>query len=61
MVLKSTCLAGGGGLALFGSGNMHTWAQSLEEVVPRFTDMRKIDRTVLMDDSAYRLNIAIQL
>lgn len=45
---------GGGGLALFGTGNLHTWAQSLEEIVPKFTDDRKIDRTLLMDDSAYR-------
>ncbi|ELT86967.1 hypothetical protein CAPTEDRAFT_95709 [Capitella teleta] len=51
---KGHTALGGGGLALYGSGNMHTWAASLEEFVPRFTDNRKIDRKVLMDDSAYR-------
>ena len=46
--------AGGGGLALFGTGNLHTWAASVDEIYKRFTDNRKIDRTKLMDDSAYR-------
>jgi hypothetical protein len=45
---------GGGGLALFGTGNLHTWAESLEQVVLAFTDSRKIDKSKLMDDSAYR-------
>ncbi len=46
--------SGGGGLALFGTGNLHTWAQSLNEFINRFTDTRKIDRSKFMDDSAYR-------
>ena len=47
-------ISGGGGLALYGTGNLHTWAESLDDVVARFTDARKIDRTLYMDDSAYR-------
>ncbi|GIY37646.1 uncharacterized protein CEXT_206421, partial [Caerostris extrusa] len=45
---------GGGGLALFGSGCLHTWPQDLQEVPWRFGDKRKIDRMNLMDDSANR-------
>ncbi|XP_013379649.1 putative zinc metalloproteinase C607.06c [Lingula anatina] len=51
---RGHCALGGGGLALFGTGNLHTWAESLDQVVSHFTDSRKIDRTLLMDDSAYR-------
>lgn len=49
-----TLILGGGGLALFGTGNLHTWAKDVEEIYSRFTDNRKIDRTKFMDDSAYR-------
>lgn len=49
-----TLILGGGGLALFGTGNLHTWAKDVEEIYSRFTDKRKIDRTKFMDDSAYR-------
>jgi len=54
--IDKTCLtlAGGGGVALFGTGNLHTWAASVGEIHARFTDRRRIDRTKLMDDSAYR-------
>ncbi len=45
---------GGGGLALYGTGTLHSWAESLEQVTPRLTDYRKIDRSKFMDDSAYR-------
>ncbi len=45
---------GGGRLGLFGSGALHTWAQSLDEVVTRFNDGRMIDTTQLFDDSAFR-------
>lgn len=47
--------SGGGGLALFGTGSLHTWARNVDEVSQRFTDNRKIDRRKFMDDSAYRL------
>lgn len=56
-ILKSTkghTALGGGGLALFGTGSLHTWARNVEEINEKFTDCRKIDRTKLMDDSAYR-------
>ncbi|KAI0210199.1 hypothetical protein LSAT2_005057 [Lamellibrachia satsuma] len=56
-VLKQTkgyAALGGGGLALFSTGNLHCWAETLDQVPTRFTDTRKIDRSKLMDDSAYR-------
>ncbi|WXH31908.1 hypothetical protein WA016_05887 [Myxococcus stipitatus] len=52
-VLAHTAL-GGGRLGLFGSGGLHTWAQSLDEVAARFLDERRIDTEVLLDDSAFR-------
>ena len=45
---------GGGGLALLGTGTLHTWADSLDNVIKCFTDNTLIDRTKLMDESAYR-------
>lgn len=45
---------GGGGLALYGSGTLHCWAQTVDEVLYRLTDSRKMDRLQFMDDSAYR-------
>ena len=50
----SCCDIGGGGLALCGTGTLHCWAETVDEVVHRFTDRRRIDRSKLMDDSAYR-------
>ncbi|AGC47044.1 hypothetical protein MYSTI_05768 [Myxococcus stipitatus DSM 14675] len=52
-VLAHTAL-GGGRLGLFGSGTLHTWAESLDEVAARFLDERRIDTSVLLDDSAGR-------
>ena len=45
---------GGGNMALFGTGCLHTWARTLEELYSRFTDTRDIDRKRLFDDSANR-------
>lgn len=45
---------GGGELGLFGSGTLHTWAQSLEEIQTRFLDTRRINIDQLPDDSAFR-------
>lgn len=45
---------GGGGLALFGTGCLHTWPASLQEIVQRFTDHRIIDRKKYLDDSGNR-------
>ena len=54
LALFCSLFLGGGGLALFGSGNLQCWAESLEQVAERFADSRKIDRLKFMDDSAYR-------
>ena len=51
---KGQVALGGGGLALFGSGCLHTWPETIKEVAWRFGDRRKIDRMKLMDDSANR-------
>jgi len=45
---------GGGSLALFGSGGLHTWAQDLDELVERFSDQRRVVDFGLLDDSAFR-------
>ncbi|XP_005113362.1 uncharacterized protein LOC101861936, partial [Aplysia californica] len=44
----------GGGLALFGTGNLHTWADKLSEFNRCLTSRKKMDRRRFMDDSAYR-------
>ncbi|CAH1801671.1 unnamed protein product [Owenia fusiformis] len=51
---KAYAALGGGGLALFGTATMHTWAHKLEHLTKCFTNNKKIDKTKLMDDSAYR-------
>jgi hypothetical protein len=45
---------GGGRLALFGSGTLYSWPETLDGVVPAWTDARDVDTSLLMDDSAYR-------
>lgn len=45
---------GGGGLALLGTGCLHTWAATIDEVEARLTNNAKVDRTMFMDDSNYR-------
>ncbi|KAK7873112.1 hypothetical protein R5R35_006342 [Gryllus longicercus] len=45
---------GGGGLALFGSACLHTWASRIEEVIPRLLNINKVDAQHFMDDSCYR-------
>lgn len=47
---------GGGGVALFGSATLYSWAQDLGEVVARFTDDRRVATASppLFDDSGYR-------
>lgn len=49
-----TLYSGGGGLAVLGTGTLHTWADSLRNLVPHFADHTRIDEKQLMDDSAYR-------
>lgn len=45
---------GGGGLAIFGTGCLHTWPENVTDVINRFTDDTKIDKSKFMDDSCYR-------
>lgn len=47
---------GGGGVALFGSATLHTFAESLDQLVDRFTDTRDVTtlQPALFDDSAFR-------
>jgi hypothetical protein len=45
---------GGGGLALFGSACLHTWPRHVNEIVPRFLDITRVDTRYFMDDSGYR-------
>ena len=52
--IKAHTALGGGHLALFGTGGLHTWASSIEQLVSCFTDSRKIDKLQLFDDSGGR-------
>eukprot|EP01135_Chromosphaera_perkinsii_P007559 Nk52_evm15s914 gene=Nk52_evmTU15s914 len=46
---------GGGGLGLFGSGNLHAWPSSIDDLYDcRLTDSRIVDSSVLFDDSRGR-------
>ncbi|GFS26653.1 metalloprotease [Elysia marginata] len=51
---KGHTALGGGGLALFGTGNLHTWADSVSRFSQCMTNRKKMDRRKFMDDSAYR-------
>lgn len=52
--VKAHTALGGGYLALFGTGGLHTWASSTEELVPCLTDTRLINKLELFDDSGGR-------
>lgn len=45
---------GGGGLALFGTACLHTWAEVFEDIISRFEDTTVVDRSQFLDDSCYR-------
>lgn len=45
---------GGGDMALFGTGSLHTWASTLSELNAKFSDLTEIDRMKLFDDSCGR-------
>lgn len=49
-----TALGGPGGLAMFGSANIFTWPDSLNEVVEAFENSTPIDRARFQDDSVGR-------
>ncbi|KAK9513074.1 hypothetical protein O3M35_001346 [Rhynocoris fuscipes] len=51
-VIGDPALAGGG-LALIGTGCLHTWPRTLDEVIPCFTNDTKVDPQ-LLDNSFYR-------
>lgn len=52
--IKAHTALGGSHLALFGTGGLHTWAPSIKELVPCFTDGQMIDKLQLFDDSGGR-------
>ncbi|XP_039292784.1 putative uncharacterized protein DDB_G0282133 [Nilaparvata lugens] len=45
---------GGGGLALFGTGCLHTWPTRVEDVFTCFLDPTPVDTSRIMDDSCFR-------
>ncbi|KAL0272432.1 UNVERIFIED_CONTAM: hypothetical protein PYX00_005402 [Menopon gallinae] len=45
---------GGGGLAVFGTGCLYTWPETIHQILPKFTDHTKVDKLRFMDDSCYR-------
>ncbi|MBC8328382.1 MAG: hypothetical protein H8E31_06505 [Planctomycetes bacterium] len=45
---------GGGRLALFGSAQLHSWAESLAQVPARFGDARPVPAEHVRDDSCFR-------
>ncbi|KAK6625505.1 hypothetical protein RUM43_005804 [Polyplax serrata] len=45
---------GGGGLAIFGTGCLHTWPETIDQILPRFLNDTKVDKKLFMDDSCYR-------
>ncbi|XP_068678882.1 uncharacterized protein [Montipora foliosa] len=52
--VKAHTALGGGYFALFGTGGLHTWASSIDELVACFTDTRHINKLELFDDSGGR-------
>ncbi|CAH1131399.1 unnamed protein product [Ceutorhynchus assimilis] len=45
---------GGGGLALFGTACLYTWAEEFDEVITKFEDSTVVDKMKFLDDSCYR-------
>lgn len=45
---------GGGGLAIFGTGCLYTWPETIHQIIPKFTDNTRVDKFRFMDDSCYR-------
>ncbi|KXJ14794.1 uncharacterized protein LOC110238383 [Exaiptasia diaphana] len=54
LYVKGHTALGGGQLALFGTGNLHTWASETDELMSCFTNTKMIDRRYLFDDSSRR-------
>lgn len=53
-VTEAHVALGGGGLALFGTACLYTWAKSVEDIIPSFLNKTKVDSRFYMDDSCYR-------
>ncbi|XP_031551520.1 uncharacterized protein LOC116288818 [Actinia tenebrosa] len=54
LYVKAHTALGGGHLALFGTGGLHTWADNVDDLVSCFTNSKKVDRRCLFDDSCRR-------
>lgn len=52
--IKAHTALGGGHVALFGTGGLHTWASNIQELVPCFTNSQMINKLELFDDSGGR-------
>uniref|UniRef100_A0A1B6D7B1 Uncharacterized protein n=1 Tax=Clastoptera arizonana TaxID=38151 RepID=A0A1B6D7B1_9HEMI len=52
--VRAHAALGGGGLALFGTGCLHTWPSKVEEILPCFLNDTQVDTNFLMDDSCHR-------
>ena len=52
--IKAHTALGGGHVALFGTGGLHTWASNIQELVPCFTNCQTINKLELFDDSGGR-------
>lgn len=52
--VKAHAALGGGGLALFGTGCLHTWPSKVEDIVSCFLNNTLVDTRFLMDDSCHR-------
>ncbi|RZF31884.1 hypothetical protein LSTR_LSTR015456 [Laodelphax striatellus] len=52
--VKAHAALGGGGLALFGTGCLHTWPTRVEDVFTCFLDPTPVDTSRIMDDSCFR-------
>ncbi|CAL8072068.1 unnamed protein product [Calicophoron daubneyi] len=51
---KAHFALGTGGLALLGTSTLHAWPEDLDGLQKALLDGRRIDKTDLMDDTAYR-------
>lgn len=52
--VKAHTALGGGYLGLFGSGNMYSWATTVEAIGPAFLDARRVNKDEVFDDSSHR-------
>jgi len=45
---------GGGNMGMFSDVTFHSWATTIDDIVPCWSDIRKINSDLVFDDSAYR-------